>query len=354
MRTSTREVTQVDWVYTGGDEDGMNLTVDPATACDHLTGNEYDPAQRDEQTRPIKPLHVSQPEGPSFEVDGHLVEWQGWRFRIGYNYREGMTIHDVSFKGRQVFYRLSFSDMTVPYGDPRPPLHRKQAFDLGDVGAGITANSLTLGCDCLGLIKYFDGFICRRDGSPVHQKNIICMHEQDDGLLWKHTHYRTNHVVAARSRILILQQILTVANYEYVVGWQFDQAGACHLEIRATGILSTQHIDANKTSPYGNVVHPGVLAAHHQHIFSIRVDPSIDGHRNTVVYDDVVPMPFETAEDKKLNPYGTGFSVQRTKITNAGFADAAPEKARVFKVINESIKNKNSQKPVGYKIVRFI
>ncbi len=41
---------------------------------------------------------------------------------------------------------------TVPYGDPRGPFHRKQAFDLGDCGAGLTANELELGCDCLGMI----------------------------------------------------------------------------------------------------------------------------------------------------------------------------------------------------------
>lgn len=91
--------------------------------------------------------------------------------------------------------------MTVPYGDPRPPLHRKQAFDLGDVGAGTTANCLKLGCDCLGLIKYFSGFAVNRSGEAVHQENVICMHEQDDGLLWKHTNYRTNRAVAVRSRV---------------------------------------------------------------------------------------------------------------------------------------------------------
>lgn len=37
--------------------------------------------------------------------------------------------------------------------DPRAPYHRKQAFDLGDAGAGTTANNLKLGCDCLGVIK---------------------------------------------------------------------------------------------------------------------------------------------------------------------------------------------------------
>ena len=40
--------------------------------------------------------------------------------------------------------------MFVPYGDQRAPYPRKAAFDLGNDGAGINANNLKLGCDCLG------------------------------------------------------------------------------------------------------------------------------------------------------------------------------------------------------------
>lgn len=110
------EVVRIDWAYTGGKEDGMEHTFNPETGADHLTGKEYDPRLSGVKERPIKPLHVEQPEGASFTVEGRLVEWQKWRFRVGYNYREGLVIHDVSFDGRPVFYRLSFSDMTVPYG----------------------------------------------------------------------------------------------------------------------------------------------------------------------------------------------------------------------------------------------
>ena len=44
----------------------------------------------------------------------------------------------------------------MPYGDPHAPYHRKCAFDVGDYGLGFCANSLELGCDCVGNIQYFD------------------------------------------------------------------------------------------------------------------------------------------------------------------------------------------------------
>src|SRR6478609_986718 len=101
--------------------------------------------------------------------------------------RECAVLHDVHYDGRSVLYRLSLSEMTVPYGDPRPPFHRKQAFDLGDAGAGQAANSLTLGCDCLGVIQYLDAMLVTSEGTPYVAKNVVCIHEQDNGVGWKHT-----------------------------------------------------------------------------------------------------------------------------------------------------------------------
>jgi primary-amine oxidase len=104
----------------------------------------------------LKTLDITQPGGPSFRVTDNLVEWQGWTFRVGWNYREGLVLHQVHFQGRSVVNRLSLVEMAVPYGDPNTPFPRKCAFDVGDYGLGFCANSLELGCDCLGHIHYFE------------------------------------------------------------------------------------------------------------------------------------------------------------------------------------------------------
>ena len=39
------------------------------------------------------------------------------------SYREGPTLHDVTYDGRSIFYRLSLSEMHVPYADPRVSGH---------------------------------------------------------------------------------------------------------------------------------------------------------------------------------------------------------------------------------------
>ena len=107
-----------------------------------------------ETRKDLKPIVISQPEGVSFKViDGEIIEWQKWRFFVNFDLREGMVLRNITYDGRPIFYRLALSEMTVPYGDPRDPLHRKNAFDLGECGAGQVSNNLQLGCDCLGVIK---------------------------------------------------------------------------------------------------------------------------------------------------------------------------------------------------------
>lgn len=173
------------------------------------------------------------------------------------------------------------------------------------------------------------------------------MHEVDAGLGWKHTNVRTGNAAVTRARNLVLQMVITVGNYEYGFNWVFWQNGNIELETRATGILSTSLIDTGKTSLWGNVVSPGILAANHQHLFSLRIDPMIDGANNTIIQEDTVSAP----QSEHENPHGNAFHPVKTPIERSGFADAAPLQNRCFKMVNESKKNAVSQNPVGYKLV---
>ncbi|PLN76423.1 copper amine oxidase [Aspergillus taichungensis] len=296
----------------------------------------------------LKPYIVQQPEGASFSVDGNSVYWQKWRFRVGFNNREGMVLYNLTYDNRNILYRLAVSEMTVPYGDPRAPYHRKQAFDVGDVGFGLNANQLSLGCDCLGHIKYFDGYRADSKGNPVLLKNIICMHEQDNGLQHKHTNYRSGSATVVRNRQLVLQMICTVANYEYIFAYIFDQAANVELEVRATGILSTVPFDhkTGETVRWGTNVGPGVMAPFHQHMFSLRVDPAIDGFKNTIYYEDSVPLP----EDEN-NPYLVGYTTEQNVIQQSSSATTDIARHRVFKIRNDNVANPITYKPVAYKLM---
>ena len=43
----------------------------------------YEPEHQPALRTDLKPLDITQPEGPSFRIDGYAVSWQKWSFRVG-------------------------------------------------------------------------------------------------------------------------------------------------------------------------------------------------------------------------------------------------------------------------------
>jgi primary-amine oxidase len=300
----------------------------------------------------LKPLEIKQPEGPSFEVDGHVVRWQKWSFVVGFNAREGLTLHHLRYndggRDRSVLYRASLTEMVVPYGDPGATQVRKNAFDVGEYGMGACANSLELGCDCLGLIHYFDADLCTSRGAPWKIKNAICMHEEDYGILWKHTDRRLpDHPEVRRSRRLVISSVSTVENYEYGFFWYLYQDGTIQLEIKLTGILSLGAAHAGEQPKYGQLVAPQVYAPNHQHFFNVRLDFDLDGTANSVQQIDVLAEP-----PGEGNPFSNAFYAKPTvlKTEKQARSHVSQEKARTWRIINPAVLNGVGQ-PVGFKLL---
>lgn len=305
----------------------------------------------------VKPLIIQQPQGPSFTVsNGHEIDWQKWNMRISMNYREGLVIHNVSYQDgpekRPLFYRISLSEMVVPYGDPLTPHHRKHAFDVGEYGLGLCTNSLALGCDCLGSIYCFDATFNDHDGQPYVVPNAVCMHEEDHGILLKHTDYRNGRAHCIRSRRLVISHIVTVANYDYGLYYYFYQDGTFEYEVKATGELNTNVLAEDETpGGFGTMVAPQINAQYHQHFFTMRIDPMIDGINNSVCQIDTVSLPYPTGHPK--NPYGNGFTAEKTilKTTKDGQQYADYAKSRIWAIVNQDRIHPYSKTPVGWRLV---
>jgi primary-amine oxidase len=300
----------------------------------------------------IKPLEITQPMGGSFEVEGYAVKWQKWSFVIGFNGREGLTLNNLCYQDnghkRSILYRASLSEMVVPYGDPAPQQARKNAFDAGEYGLGYCANSLELGCDCLGLIKYFDGHLCTSRGEPLTIKNAVCMHEEDFGILWKHTDRRLpDKPEVRRSRRLVVSSIATVENYEYGFFWYLYQDGNIQFEIKLTGILSLGALHPGEKSPYGAMIAPQLYAPNHQHFFNVRLDMDLDGVANSVYQMDVVADPLGPN-----NPFENAFSAKAKLLEREADAKASlnVESARSWKIVNPNVKNAVGE-PVAYRFL---
>ena len=299
----------------------------------------------------LKPVEIRQPEGLSFELDGHELRWQRWRMRIGFTPREGLVLHTVGYEDqgreRPVLYRASIADMVVPYGDPRPTYFHRNAFDVGEYGIGTLANSLENGCDCLGEIRYLDAVVNDGQGRPVMLANAICLHEEDAGILWKHVDWRLGTTEVRRSRRLVVSSISTVGNYEYGFYWYFYLDGTIQLEVKLTGVISNGAEPAGSTPRWGEMVAPGVYGPIHQHFFNARLDMMVDGPDNSVYEVNTVadaPGP--------ENPHHNAFHAEATLLASEAQAQRLldPLAGRFWKVVNPSVRNRLGE-PVAYKLM---
>jgi primary-amine oxidase len=311
----------------------------------------YYPEDHEPLRTDLKPLEITQPDGPSFTVEGNLVRWARWSLRITFDPYEGLVLHQVTYddhgRDRTVLHRASVSEMVVPYGDPGQLHGWKNAFDAGEWGLGRMTQPLKLGCDCLGVIQYVDGVLANESGDAYAIENAICIHEEDYGILWKHVDLFSGRGEVRRSRRLVLNTIATVGNYEYAFCWYLYLDGNIQLEVKLTGIVSPMAIEPGTRPAFANVIAEGVAAPHHQHLFNVRLDVDLDGEQNEVYEVEAESLPFGDE-----NPWGNAFRPRITRLDSELQAQRNVDAAtsRSWRIVNPHVTNGLGQ-PVAYKLV---
>lgn len=328
-------------------------------------GNFTDP----ELTGPLrtsqKPIEITQPEGPSFTVTGgNHVEWERWSLDVGFDVREGLVLHNIAFddvasgvagesgerkagtvQRRRILDRASIAEMVVPYGDPSPVRSWQNYFDTGEYLVGQYANSLELGCDCLGEIKYLSPVVSDAFGNPRTIRNGICMHEEDWSILAKHSDLWAGVEYVRRNRRLVISFFTTIGNYDYGFYWYLYLDGTIEFEAKATGVVFTSAYPG-KGYEYASEMAPGLGAPFHQHLFSARLDFALDGGPNRVEEEDAVRVPVGPGNER-----GNAFTRKRTVIRreSEGARTADMAAGRTWIVSNPDSLNRLGE-PVGYKL----
>jgi primary-amine oxidase len=305
----------------------------------------------------LKPLEITQPEGASFTIDDSEIRWHRWSLRATLHPLDGLVLHTVGWDSgervRPVLHRASLAEMVVPYGSTAVGSRWKNAFDSGEVGIGRAplVNSLKLGCDCLGEIHYLDAVQADENGDPFVIPNAICIHEEDVGILWKHTDLNTGAVEVRRNRRLVVSSIHTVGNYEYGFYWYFYLDGTIEHETKLTGILQTEAALATDDSvaAHATRIGPDLFAPYHQHLFCMRLDLDVDGGGDQTVEEvELAAAP----RDHELNPYGNALERRVTPLLTGaeGRRTIDATTGRHWRVVNTASVNRLGQ-PVAYKLV---
>lgn len=321
---------------------------------------DFDDASNPPSRPGLKPLVVSQPEGPSWTLDGHHLKWQNWDLRFTLHPREGPVLYQVSYQDgkvlRPVLYRASLSDMLVPYGDPDGNWSFRNAFDEGEYGIGRMAGPIEPMKDAPANAAFVDADFADDLGKPYKVEKAMAIYERDGGLLWKHLDtFVANQNQSHRARELVLMFIATISNYDYQLAWVFRQDGTISVEAGLTGIMlakgvAAQTADDLHKDPAGHHAHlvaPGVAAPHHQHFFNFRLDFDVDGTPNRVVEHNT-----RSAPAGKDNPLSNSILMEETVLKSELRAqrDMNLATARKWEVVSASKKNALGG-PTGYVLV---
>lgn len=312
----------------------------------------YDAASQSTFRDTIKPIEITQPEGTSFQVSENAVSWEGFNFRVSMHPINGLVLHQVCYddhgENRSIMYRAALSDMVVPYGDPDPMHNWKHVFDAGETSIGTLANSLTLGCDCVGEIYYFDCPVVNWKGEGRTIENAICLHEEDYGILWKHHDAESQTTEVRRSRRLVISAIHTVGNYEYGFFWYFYLDGTIQMEIKLTGIVGVSAIEKGTERPeFAPLIAPNLTSPIHQHLFCFRLDFDLDGQENALYEVETQALPLGPD-----NPQGTLFHAISTQLESEQQARRHTNAAssRYWKVTNPNRTNRLGV-PVAWRLL---
>ena len=178
--------------------------------------------------------------------------------------------------------------------------------------------------------------------------NVICMHEEDYGILWKHQDMHSGRTEVRRSRRLVISSIATVGNYEYGFYWYLYLDGTVQLEVKLTGIMSTAALsDDEPVPPHARRIAPGLAAPVHQHLFCARLDMAVDGGLN-----EVWEMEVDLDAAGRRQPVGQrdgGASRPGSRPSSPpGVAPTRPRN-RTWRIVNPGSRNRLGE-PVGYKL----
>lgn len=295
---------------------------------------------------PPKPLMITQPDGASFEVKGQEVRWQKWRFRFTMHPREGLVLHTVGYEDagriRSILHRASLSEMVVPYGDPETNWRWRSAFDVGEYSVGRLASSIEPKTDAPENALLLDATFAGDDGQPYVLPSAVGIYERDGGMLWKHYESYSEKNESRRARQLVIFFIATIGNYDYAVNWIFHQDGVLEADAALSGIMLPKGVRETKAGAHGpgfksgHLVAANVVAPHHQHFFSFRLDLDVDGPNNSVHEMNTRALP-----PGPTNPFLNGILMEETILKSERLAQRKMSMplARTWMVVNPTAQN---------------
>ncbi|KMT12587.1 hypothetical protein BVRB_5g098290 isoform B [Beta vulgaris subsp. vulgaris] len=344
-------------------DNGKTIPIPKATNTDYRLSAQK---KAHNKIKPINPMSIEQPKGPSFTIEnGHMVKWANWEFHLKPDPRAGVIISRAMVRDtgtgklRNVMYKGMASELFVPYMDPTDAWYFKTYMDAGEYGFGLQSMPLEPLNDCPRNAHYMDGVFAASDGTPYVRSNMVCVFERYAGdIAWRHSESPITNMKIREVRpkvTLVVRMAASVANYDYIVDWEFQSDGLIKIKVGLSGIVivkATQHKNLNQIPNQetlnGILLAENVIGVIHDHYITFYLDMDVDGSDNSFVKVNMQRQLTSPGESPRQSYMKAKRNVAKTeKDAQIKFKLYDPYE---FHMVNP---NKYTQvgNPVGYKLV---
>ncbi|KAH7649034.1 extracellular with a signal peptide sequence [Cryptosporidium bovis] len=213
-----------------------------------------------------KPEHC-EPGGRRFQIfkspnrEAYTINWIGWELTLTNDRDSGFKIWNLTFLGRRVAFEVSMVDAMAHY-----TVFERQWFFLDSWYGGLGTAAR----------RVHPGLECANTAQTIFWDSSACVFEQDTGRPIR-SHWKSGGIKdAAPLTTLVIRQIITVSNYDYIVDLILYNQGSFEMGVSFTGELyaglEVPYYSA-KQKKYGTQITPsGQMAALHSHFAVWKID----------------------------------------------------------------------------------
>jgi len=225
------------------------------------------------------------PDGTSYTIG----EYAGWEMTINNDRDKSLQIWNLMFLGTRVAFHMGMEEAMAHY----TVQERNWYFiDSWYGGLGRAARKLTLGIEC------------PRTAVLLFRDESTCVFEQDFGRPLR-SHWKSNRLDdGAPLHGLVIRQIITVSNYDYIADYNFFTSGNFEVTVSFTGELyqgvEVPYFSARQEDYGTQVTESGRFGALHSHWASWRVDFEVYGRGddNSVYFTEVIADGYRSGAHK--------------------------------------------------------
>jgi len=285
---------------------------------------------------PKHPVEMSQPKGVNFKINGSMVIWEMWRFRLRLNQRLGPILSmleildNVDNIWRSLAREISMSEMFVPYMDVSDLWYFKTYFDIGEYGVGNLAQPLDH-LSCGENAHYLSFYVLNQDGNVQYLPNVTCIFERATlDPVWHHGPPSDSIPSQTRKDLeLVVRTIPMVGNYDYIIDFVFSLSGNMKIRVGATGSDAFRAGSPPGDPPMGAEAQSDLVAPFHDHFVNFRLDLDVDGTNNSLIVQKIRAVNVN-GDSKRTSRW----AVENTPIRFESEARLKPHRETAFKIAN--------------------